>query len=170
MQEGESREVYHLRDKTNSFLKEITSLLHNTHKSKDLERFMADVFRKLPNVVDVNENGFGWKTDHGADLIITTKSSIGNLDFENKIIVQIKSFQGSHNELNAVDQIKTGIEYFNANAGIIITTAEKTDKLEDKIQKIADEIDKPIDLIAGENVAKFVIKYASDLIFKLKIE
>ena len=170
LQKGESKEVYHLKDKTTHYLKEITSILHNTHKSKNLERFMASVFRKLPNVVDVNENGFGWKTDYGADLIITTKSSIGNLDFENKIVVQIKSFEGKHYDLNAVEQVKTGIEKFNANAGIIITTAEKTEQLEDKIQAISNEIDKPIDLIAGEDVAKFVIKYASDLIFKLEIQ
>ena len=170
LKKGESQEIYHLKDKTKHYLKEITNLLHNTHKSKNLERFMAEVFRKLPNVVDVNENGFGWKTDYGADLIITTKSSIGNLDFENKIVVQIKSFEGKHYDLNAVEQVKTGIEKFNANAGIIITTAEKTEQLEDKIQLISNEIDKPIDLIAGEDVAKFVIKYASDLIFKLDVE
>jgi len=170
LEKGESKEVYHLKDKTKHYLKEITDLLHNTHKSKNLERFMAEVFRKLPNVVDVNENGFGWKTDYGADLIVTTKSSIGNLDFENIIVVQIKSFEGKHYDLNAVEQVKTGIDKFNANAGIIITTAQKTEQLEDKIQKISNEIDKPIDLIAGEDVAKFVIKYASDLIFKLDAE
>ena len=170
LQKGESKEIYHLRDKTKKYLREITNLLHNTHKSKNLERFMANVFRKLPNVVDVNENGFGWKTDYGADLIVTTKSSIGNLDFENKIVVQIKSFEGKHYDLDAVEQVKTGIEKFDANAGIIITTAQKTEQLEDKIQMISNEIDKPIDLIAGEDVAKFVIKYASDLIFKLEIE
>lgn len=170
LQKGESKEIFHLKNKTEKYLKEITNLLHNTHKSKNLERFMAEVFRKLPNVVDVNENGFGWKTDYGADLIITTKSSIGNLDFENKIIVQIKSFEGKHYDLNAVNQVRTGIEKFNANAGIIITTAEKTEQLEDKIQSISNEIDKPIDLLAGEDVAKFVIKYASDLIFKLEIQ
>ncbi len=170
LKKGESKEIYHLKDKTEHYLKEITSLLHDTHKSKNLERFMANVFRKMENVVDVNENGFGWKTDFGADLIVTTKSSIGNLDFENKIVVQIKSFEGMHYDLNAVNQVKTGIEKFNANAGIIITTAQKTEQLEDKIQEISNEIDKPIDLIAGEDVAKFVIKYASDLIFKLEIE
>lgn len=169
LKKGESKEVYHLRDKTERYLKEITQLIHNTHKSKNLERFMANVFRKLPNVVDVNENGFGWKTDYGADLIVTTKSSIGNLEFENKIVVQIKSFEGKHYDLNAVEQVKTGIDKFNANAGIIITTAERTEQLEDKIQQISIDIDKPIDLIAGEDVAKFVIKYASDLIFKLEM-
>ena len=167
---GESKEIYHLKDKTKHYLKEITNLIHNTHKSKNLERFMAKVFSKLPNVVDVNENGFGWKTDYGADLIVTTKLSIGNLDFENIIVVQIKSFEGEHYDLNAVEQVKTAIDKYNANAGIIITTAQKTEQLENKIQKISDDIGKPIDLIAGEDVAKFVIKYASDLIFKLDAE
>jgi len=103
LKKGESKEIYYLREKTKKNLKEITSLLHETHKGKNLERFMAEVFRKLPNVVDVDENGFGWKTDNGAGLIITTKSSIGNLDFENRIVVQIKSYEGKHNDLHAVE-------------------------------------------------------------------
>ncbi len=169
LNKGESKEIFHLKDKTEDYLKKITKLIQSTHKGKDLERFMANVFRKLPNVIDVRENGSGWKTDYGADLIVIIKFSIGNLDFENIIVVQIKSFEGEHYDLNAVEQIKTAIETYDANAGIIITTAERTEKLENKVQQISNEIGKPIDIIAGEDVAKFVIKYASDLIFRFNI-
>jgi hypothetical protein len=167
LSDGETKEIYHLKKKTNETLQQITNLIHNTHRGKELERFFAQVFRKIHNVVDVNENGFGYKTDNGADLILTTQVSIASIEFENKIVVQLKSFVGSHYELSAIDQVVTGIKYYNADAGIIITTARKTEELETEIQKRSDEIDKPIDLIAGDDVAKFVIKHAKDLVFKL---
>ena len=59
--------------------------------------------------------------------------------------------------------------YFNAVAGMIITTARKTEELEDAIHKASEAIDKPIDLLAGDDVAKFVIKYAKKMVFRLDI-
>jgi len=165
--QGESKEEFHLREKTETYLSEITKLIHETHKSKNLERLLAKVFRKIPNVVDVSENGFGWGTDYGADLIVTMSTSLSNLQFENKIIVQIKSFEGIHNELNAVEQIKTGIQQYAGTAGMLITTAKKTEALESKIKDVSDELGLPIDLLAFDDVAKFVIKHAPELVFKL---
>lgn len=164
----ESKEIFHLNEKTDEIMKQLTSLLHNTHKGKELERFLAKVFRKVENVVEVNENGFGWGTDHGADLIVHTQTNISNIEFENKIIIQVKSFEGEHYDLSAIDQVITGIDFYNADAGIIITTANSTEELEGKIQEVAEKIKKPIDLIAGNDVAKFVIKYGKDLLFNLK--
>ncbi len=165
----ETKEEFHLKEKTNKYLKEITGLIHEMHRSKSLERFLAKVFRRIPGVIDVNENGFGWGTDYGADLIITMQSSIGNLDFENRIVVQVKSFDGEHYDLKAVEQVKTGIKKYKATAGMIITTAQRTEVLENKIQEISNELNScPIDLLSGEDVARFVIKNASDLLFRLE--
>ena len=167
LNDGESREEYHLKDKTEGYLTEIVNLIHEMHKRKRLERFLAKVFRKIPGVVDVNENGFGWGTDHGADLIVTMRSALGHLEIENKIIVQIKSFEGNHHEINAVEQVKTGIEKYAGKAAMIITTAKKTEELESKIKEVSENIDCPIDLLASDDVAKFVIKNAPELLFKL---
>ena len=167
LNKDESKEEYHLKDKTDKYLSEITTHIHKMHKSKNLERFLAKVFRKIPGVIDVNENGFGWGTDFGADLIVTMRTALGNLEFENKIIVQIKSFEGSHQDIAAVQQIKTGIEKYTGTAGMLITTAKKSEALESKIQEVAEEIGRPIDLLAAEDVAKFVIKHAPELLFKI---
>ena len=143
------------------------SLIHETHKRKLLEGFLAEVFRKIPGVVDVIENGSRWGTDYGADLIVTTHSTLGHLDIEDKIIVQIKSFEGSHYDIDAVEQVKRGIEEFDGRAGMIITTAQKTEELENKIKEVSESIDRPIDLLAADDVAKFVLKNAPELLFKL---
>lgn len=159
----ETRELYHLKQKTSPLLSKITALIHDTHRSKNLERFFAKVFRKMPGVVDVNENGFGWGTDYGADLVVTTHSSIANIAFENRIVVQVKSFGGKHYDLSAIEQVKKGIQRYSAAAGMIITTAERTEQLESAIHDASEQIGKPIDLLAGDDVAKFVIEHASDL-------
>ncbi|WP_422491044.1 restriction endonuclease [Endozoicomonas sp. ALE010] len=166
---SETRGEFHLKERTEKLMAEITESIHIMNKSKELERFLAKVFREIDGVIDVNENGFGWKTDHGADLIVTTRSSsIGNLVFENKIIIQVKSFGGDHNSLQAVAQVREGIEKYAADAGMIITTGNSTEQLENEIQKVSEEINRPIDLLAGDDVARFVIKHAPRLIFKFE--
>ncbi len=167
LKQGESRQKHHLKTKTNEYLPKIAGLIQEMNKGKDLERFMAEVFRRVAGVVDVVENGFGWKTDHGADLIVTMCTSLGHLQIENKIIVQIKSFTGEHVDTAAVEHVKTGIKMFSGSAGMVITTAKKTKSLEDKIQAVSEEIELPIDVLDAEDVARFVIKHAPDLLFQL---
>ena len=167
--ENESKGVFFLKEKTDDLLKKLTTLIQENHKGKDLERYFAKVFRQIPNVIDVKENGFGWKSDNGADLIVTTSTSISNIPLENTIVVQIKSYTGEHCDLGAVEQIESAIKEFDAQAGMIITTATKTRELEEKIEEKAQEMGIPIELIAGEDVAKFVLKYdkAQNLLFNL---
>ena len=163
--EGESKEEYHLRAKTDKELLSVaTKLIQKTHKRKKLEGYLAKVFRKIPGVEAVNEHGKKGGTDHGADLIVRMRDPLG---FERKIIVQVKSYNWEHLELGAVEQVKTGIKEFGGDAGMIITTAERTEVLENEIEKISKEINRPITLLAGREVSGFVIKHAPELLFNL---
>jgi len=166
---NESKEVFFLKEKTDDLLHKLAALIQENHKGKDLERYFAKVFSQMPDVVDVKENGFGWKSDNGADLIVTTSTSVSNIQLENTIVVQIKSYTGEHHDLQAVEQIERAIKEFDAQAGMIITTATRTAELEEKIEEKAQEMGIPIELIAGEDVAKFVLKYdkAQNLLFNL---
>ncbi|WP_419177115.1 restriction endonuclease [Desulfosediminicola sp.] len=159
----ESKGEFYLKEKTNKLLANITSSIHQMNKSKDLEIYLAKVFRKVEGVVEVKENGFGWGTDYGADLIITFK----NLNFVNQVVVQVKSFDGSHHSLEAVSQIEEAIDKYDASAGIIITTASSTESLESAVQDLSEKMGKSVELIAGEDVAKFVLKYAPEMVFKV---
>lgn len=168
LKDSETPEEYHLKDKTEPLLKEIVSFVQEMNKSKKLERFLAKVFRKVPGVVHVNENGFGWGSDFGADLILTVSSSVANVQIENRIIIQVKSFTREHFDLSAVEQVKLGIEKYDGTAGIIITTAQKTGQLEQAVKLLSDEIGKPIDLLAYTDLAKFIIRYAPELLFRFE--
>lgn len=163
-QHDDSRGIIHLKEKIGSqLLPQITKLIHEMNKSKDFERFLHKIFNAMSNTVSV-ENGFGWRTDHGADLIVDFQNPIIGINLISKLVIQAKSYEGNHFNLNAVDQIAQGIEMYKANGGLIITTANSTKELEDYILEKEEEIGKPIDLIAGSDVAKFVIRYAPELL------
>jgi hypothetical protein len=66
----------HLQEKINGLLPQITTQIHEMNKSKDFERFLHKIFDNMPNTFSI-QNGFGWGTDNGADLIV---------EFENPII------------------------------------------------------------------------------------
>ena len=163
-----SRERHDLLNETDKVLEQIPCLIHRTHKGKKLESFLAEVYRKIPGVIDVKENGSSWGTDHGADLIVTTKTLVGNLEFENTIVVQVKSYKGPVGNTEAVDQIKKAIKHYKGvSAGMIITTGERTETLENAVDNAKKELKCHIDLLAGKELAQFVIYYAPNQLFRL---
>jgi len=166
--ENESNGICYLKKDLSPLLIEITKKIQKNHPAGKLEELIAEVFRRIPNVTEVKEHGKykGWGTDKGADLIVTYKSGLpfGNLEKEEKLVVQIKSYDGQHWETNAVEQIKNAIDAFEADAGLIITTAESTEILEKAIDDLKNKLNKPVELIAGEDVAKFVLKYGGNIL------
>jgi hypothetical protein len=159
--------IEHIQADSAKLFAAITESIQSKNRGKELERFFADVLRCIPNVDYVKENGFGWGTDHGADLIVFMKNNFAGIEFENKIVVQVKSFRGDHYDLTAVDQIRSGIEQYDADAGILFTTGDSTQALEDRVAEVATQMNKDIKLIAGIDIAKFVIQYCPEKIFDL---
>ena len=163
-QKGELRGILHLREKARcEFLPKLTAMIHNMNRSKDFERLLKRVFDEMPNVESI-QNGFGWRTDHGADLIVEFQNPIIGVSLTSKIIVQAKSYEGDHYDLTAVSQIEEGIAKYNADGGLLITTAEKTEQLEDRVREASEKTGKVIDIIAGSDVARFIIRYAPELL------
>ncbi len=161
--------LHYLKNELNPIYNKITKIIHNTHPEKKLEYFLANIFENIPNVTDVKVNGSGWGTDYGADIIVKYNSGLDVFDLEKEdtLVVQVKSYEGEHWSINAVKQIKTAIETFDANAGMIITTAKSTDRIEQEIEIVSNELNIPISLVAGDDVAKFVLKYGKDLLFDI---
>lgn len=161
--------LYYFKTELEAILKSISTSIHNTHPEKKLEPFLATIFRNVPNVTDVKVNGSGWGTDYGADIIVKYNTGIELLDLmkEETLVVQVKSYEGKHIKLDAVSQIKTAIQTFEASYGIIITTAESSENIEIEIEKVENEINVPIRLIAGVDVAKFVLKYGADQLYDI---
>jgi hypothetical protein len=159
--------LYYLREDLKTPLSQITEAIQRNHPGKKLEEFIAMIFEKVPNVIEVKQNGSGWGTDYGADIIVTysTGLPINGLQQEAVTVVQVKSFTGIHLRDEAVEQIKTGIDKYEASSGLIISTAEASGNLLKSIENAQEQIKKPIVLMAGEDVAMFVIKYGAEYIF-----
>lgn len=162
--EEERRGMIHLRSKLDDLvLPQITAMIQRMHRSKEFERFLHEVFSAIPNVTS-QLNGFGWKSDEGADLIVEMPSPVHGLSLTTKLVVQAKSYQGDHHDLHGVNQLVGAIKYFGADGGLLITTAEKTEQLEDAVSKAIEKTGKTIDLIAGSDVARFVMRNAPHLL------
>lgn len=169
LREDKTQEVpdrIHLIQETSELIEKFTRCIQSNNPGKRLEHFMADVFRRIQGVTDVKENGSGWGTDYGADLIVTYKAGvISELETEQTLVVQIKSYEGEHWNTKAVDQLKTAIGKFDASMGLIITTGQRTEALEKAFDNLSKQIEgTPIYLMAGSEVAKFVMKYGMDVL------
>ena len=149
----------HFKRELNEVFSDLTGVIQRNHPGKKLEGFLAEVFRKIPAVIEVKENGSGWKSDFGADLLVKSKKGLD--------VVQIKSYVGEVNSTNAVAQLEMAINHYNATRGIIITTGESTPALTAEVKKLAEKMRKQnvdVRLMSGSNVAKFVCKNAFDLL------
>ncbi len=163
----EVSENCHLVQETGEILEKFAQRIHANNPGKRLEHLMAEIFREIPGVTDVKENGSGWGTDYGADLIVSYKAGIiPELETEQILVVQIKSYEGEHWNTEAVNQLKTAIGKFEASMGLIITTGNRTESLEKAFDSLSKEIKgTPIYLMAGSEVAKFVMKYGMGVLF-----
>lgn len=155
---------------TRERLGDITRLINKYHRGKELEGFLAKVFRAIPGVLDVKENGKRWGADHGADLIVeysynnlflgVKSSSIINRNL--RLVVQAKSYDGTYTGIGEIEQIKEGIDKYNADFGLIINTADSAEELQKELENEGNE---NIDAIIGEDVASFVIGASPDVLF-----
>lgn len=166
--DGVTRGVYYLRDGSETFVRETTVRIHEMNRGKDLKLFMAEVFKRIPSVSNVKQNGFGWKSDEGADLIISSEFQLAGLSLKLEIVVQIKSYTAKHTDVDAIRQLRNAVEKFDADAAMLVTTGEVTPQLEKAIEDFRNELDVPFELLAGPDVARFVIENAPDLLFKLR--
>ncbi|MBR0069591.1 MAG: restriction endonuclease, partial [Synergistaceae bacterium] len=148
----------------NEVFSEFAKKIQRNYPGKSLEHFIAGVFRKVPGVLSVKENGSGFKSDYGADLIVSYKNDIADFGSEELMVVQIKSYEGEIWNTQAADQIKTALSYFGASSGLIITTAKSTTAIEEAVSSLSNETGKPVYVLAGEDLARFVLTYGMDLI------
>lgn len=161
---NELRGVVHLREKmSGEFLPKVVDQIHQMNRGKEFERFLQLVFESVPNCVSTM-NGFGFGTDFGADLIVEFEVPVIGISAIHKIVVQAKSYEGVHDETKEVDQIIEGIRKYEADGGLLISTGNPSEKLEEYLREKSDEIGKTIDLLAGTDVARFVIRYAPELL------
>lgn len=155
-----------LSNEIQPFLVGITETIHHTHPNYDLEKLFGEVFRRIPGIVDVRQQGGAG--DHGADLLVTFEAGlpIPGLEKEHTVVVQIKSYEGEHSDTQAVDDIGRAFDHYpEASMGLIISTAtNSTTQLETAIDDLRERSKKPIALLIGSDVAAFLLRFGAKLL------
>ena len=148
-----------LQKQIQPFLTAITKAIHDTHPNKALEDLLAEIFKNVPGVKDVEKKG-GPK-DHGADLLVHFES--GMPIPPQTCVVQVKSFEGEHWDTGAVNDIKRAFEHYpEADMGLIVSTAaSSTNVLDEAIDKLQKRTGKSVSLLIGKDVADFVLRFGS---------
>ena len=146
-------------------LASITEKIHHTHPNYDLEKLIAEIFKRVPGIKDVKWQG--GKGDHGADLLVAYESGlpIPGLQQERTCVVQIKSFEGDHWDTQAAKDIRRAFEHYpEAETGLIVSTAiSSTKALDAALDKVREDTGKPVSLMIGADVAAFLLRFGSQL-------
>lgn len=157
---------FFLSDEIQPFLSAITDKIHHTHPNYDIEGLFAEVFKKIPGVTKVVcQGGAG---DHGADILVEFEAGlpIPGLEKKDTLVVQVKSFEGTHCETTAVKQIEQAFgRYPQASMGLIISTAsDSTPELDHALDELREKSDKPVALLIGPAVAAFFLRFGAKLL------
>jgi hypothetical protein len=164
--------IEHLKVAVQPELREIVKKIQQNHPGSKLEDLIGNVFKNVPGVKEVDKHGLtkGWGTDHGADLIVYYSSGLpsdgllDSLSENSRLVVQVKSYTGVHLDKSAVGQLRTAIQHFEASAGLLVTTAECSVDVRNAIDQLSEELGKPIGILDGSDVARFVLKYGNEFI------
>ena len=141
-------------------LAEITRKIYRTYPGADLEGLIARVFENVPGIIEVTETGGAG--DHGADLILRFESGPPVLELQEQrtCVVQVKSYEGEHSDPKAVKDIRRALDYWQADMGLIVSTASSgSEELDKALDKLREETGKTVSLLIGEDVAAFVLRF-----------
>ena len=144
-------------------LAKISEKIHHTHPNKDLENFIFEVFEKVPGVKRVKaQRG---QADRGADLLVELE--FGSIpELVQTIVVQVKSWGGELDDTSPIKDIRNAFEHHeNANMGLIVTTNTScSEQFRIELDKLREEIQKPIGLLFGSDLALFCLRYGGELL------
>jgi hypothetical protein len=155
----------HLAAEIDPLLLQITRRVHHTHPNYRLEHLLGEVLKRVPGVRDVHVQGGAG--DRGADIVMVVEEGHRlTTPKQTTCVVQVKSYQGIHSSEQAVDDIRRAFHaYPHAGAGIIFSTADGAGpELDAALERVRTELNKPVTLFIGAEVALFILQYGAHLI------
>lgn len=147
-------------------LPNITKKIQHTFPGSQLESPIAEIFRNVPGVKEVKEQG--GPGERGADLQVIFEWEVPILGIKEQrtCVVQVKSFKGEMWETRAVDQIRKALQYWDADMGVIVSTADAgSEALDTALDQLRQDTGKPVYLLIGEDVAAFLLRFGGQLLF-----
>lgn len=142
-------------------LEDVLEAVRRTHPNRDLEMLMERVFEAMPGVIEVERKA--GPADRGADLLVTHRAGlpVGELEREEMCLVQVKAYEGVHDDPTAVEDIRRAFDnHPKATVGLIVSTAEKvSERFDDALRKLREETGKTVEVVYGTDLARLVLRY-----------
>ncbi len=143
----------YLRKEIDKDLEQIAARVNRTYPGKDLEELIAATLRRVPGVKQVEH--MKGRADRGADLEVEIETIPPLVQ---KLVVQVKSYEGEISDTRAVDDIRRTID--DAHMGLIVSTATSVSNgFQEAMDKLKVEKGKPVELLYGSELARFVLKH-----------
>jgi len=145
------------------YMEQVTQEIHRTYPNKDLELLIGELFRMVPGVTGVEpQRG---RADKGADLVVRFESGlpISGLQVRQTLLVQVKSYEGTHADTGGISDLERAFSAYEADMGLLVSTATTVaPEVEEASEKLSQSIGKPIKIMAGADLARFVLAYGTD--------
>lgn len=154
----------YLKDGIKPVLSTVAEQIQHTHPNTDLESLAERVFRRVPGVRSViRQGGAG---DRGADLIVELEFGTVT-ELVQTLVVQVKSYQGILDDLGAVNDIRRAFDAYDADAGLIVSTATSASHaVQDELDRLREGSRRPVALLIGDDLAAFFLRYGFELLLE----
>jgi hypothetical protein len=135
--------------------KQIESRYQAAELERLVERLMARIYRN--GAQDGTVERWGGPKEDGADLIVFTQDP---LEIEYKVGVQVKRYEGVHDDLGALEQMKRARQVHRIDGGVIVTTASDTsERFEKRRQELQAELGIDIRIITRREFVELVLRH-----------
>jgi predicted Mrr-cat superfamily restriction endonuclease len=125
-------------------------------KAAELEQL---AFALLSRIYDGRVQHRGGPSEKGADLVAYARDALG---LEYLVGIQVKCYQGTHGDFQALEQIKQARIVHSIDSGVVITTAEKvTPEFEARRNALEAELKIDIKIITRDELVDLVLQHLS---------
>lgn len=140
----------------------------NCYYPKDKLRFLiATVMEKIPNLFSVEIKYDGTFFLNNGEIYVTTQiiNPVTGTIKKELLLVLINLYENELFETSIKNQIEEAIDIYKIDAVMIVDINNKTPNLKENLNQLSTEINKPINLLAGNDVTKFIVKHYPEIIF-----
>lgn len=159
---AENRLTNCINSNVKTYLVKIYEELQKFHTGKHLEELIASILKDIPNVKNVQiKSGI---SDKGGDIIFEYRNELEEiLGFAKteKVAIQVKSYQGTIDNIQAINDLENIFNYDSeVTTGIIMTTATQVSStLYEKLDSLKEKYQKNVSVIYGSDFASWILKY-----------
>lgn len=160
--EIEKDRTYYLKNAITPSLESIAEKINAYYPKEDLKYLMVKVFQAMPDVSNVVLKNNIHNSNYEKDLYITYKTDGTATPLTQMVLINV--YEKDDFEISIKEPILNAIETYNIETALVIDINNNTPNLKKNISKLSAANNKQIDLLAGVDVIRFIIKQCPELL------